>query len=98
MKYTLLAGKTFDKSLHKLPLDVIKHIDDLVFQLEDNPKEGEQLKGEFRHLWSLHTKLNNVQYRIIYSVNVVKREVILHYAGSRENFYKEVKRLRLKVA
>lgn len=97
MKYVLLVGNSFDKSLRKLSSDVAEHIENVVFQLEDNPRAGEQLKGEFRHLWSLHTKLDNVQYRVIYSLDTIKREVMLHYASSRENFYKEVKRLRLKV-
>ena len=96
MNYTLYADTSFSRSLKKLSPQTIEHIQTVVLHLQTRPRLGEQLKGKFRFLWSLHTKLNNTDYRIVYTINDRKREIMVHYVATRENFYEEIKRLQLK--
>jgi mRNA-degrading endonuclease RelE of RelBE toxin-antitoxin system len=96
MKYTLYAENSFQRSLKKLPSQVIRHIRELVLQLAEDPRLGEPLRGEFRALWSLHTTCNGTSYRVVYSINDRAKEIVVHYVASRENFYAEVRRLQPK--
>ncbi|MFC1961121.1 type II toxin-antitoxin system RelE/ParE family toxin [Chloroflexota bacterium] len=98
MKYRLLATRTFDKGAKRLSKDARTTIETEVFVLASDPRRGEALRHELKGLRSFHLKFNNTHYRIIYSINETTREVELRWVGSRENLYKEVRRLNLKVA
>ncbi|MFC1960016.1 type II toxin-antitoxin system RelE/ParE family toxin [Chloroflexota bacterium] len=98
MKYKLLATRSYDRGAKRLSKDARKTIETEVFVLASDPRQGEALRHELKGLWSLHLKFNNTHYRVIYSINEVAHEVDLRWVGSRENLYKEVRRLKLKVA
>ena len=98
MKYTILATRTYDKSLKNVSSKARKHIEETIFVLETNPKAGEALRKELKGFWSLHTKFENTHYRVIYSIEDKAKTVTLRYASSRENIYKQVRRLKLKAA
>jgi len=98
MRYELLTTGTFERAYKKIPSHIAKEIKKQVFLLEDNPRLGEQLKGKFRFLWSLHIKLVNTEYRVVYTVKDREQVIELHYVASRENFYKEVQRLQLQAS
>ncbi len=97
MKYALQTVRSFDKSFQKLSSVAQTHIQNLVFQLEDNPRLGKPLKGYQNFLWSLHTRVSKTDYRIVYTIDEKAQAVVLFYVASRENFYTEVKRLKLKI-
>lgn len=40
--------------------------------------------------------MKNSDYRIVYEVIPEKLDIVIHYLATRENFYKELTRLRLK--
>jgi mRNA-degrading endonuclease RelE of RelBE toxin-antitoxin system len=96
MPYQLFITSAGQRSLRKLPSDVHKHLFDELQQLKTHPVQGEQLKGKYRFLRSLHTRFNNIEYRAIYQLIEKKREVIILYVATRENFYRNVEKLRLK--
>jgi addiction module RelE/StbE family toxin len=98
MPYEIQALRSFDRSLKKLSQDARQHIETAVFDLEHEPRKGEPLRQSLRGFWSLHTRFKNSDYRVLYKVRDENRVVSLYYVASRENFYKQVERLRLKAA
>lgn len=72
------------------------HIVETALTLRDNPLLGEKLTGEFRRFRSLHTKFQNVHYRIGYEVNDERHEVVVRAVDVRENFYKRLTEMKLK--
>lgn len=67
-----------------------------ILKMTDNPYLGEQLKGQFRVFRSLHIKLTNVHYRVIYEVAEAQQKIYVHVVGKRENFYDRLERMKLK--
>jgi len=61
--------------------------------LRENPFAGEKLSGSLHFLYSLHFSSGGVQYRSVYTIKEREKQIIIHYVGSRENFYEKVKRL-----
>ena len=98
MPYTVLVTATAEKQLKKLPADVKKTLIQETLQLREFPLKGEQLTGELRRFRSLHVKLNNVHYRIVYEVSEGKSEITIRAVGIRENFYQRRKEMKLKPA
>lgn len=98
MPYELRVTTSFERAFKKLPKQVQHYIRANVFVLEDQPFLGEVLKGELHFLRSFHLKLNNTHYRVVYLVDEKLHAIDLHYVGTRENFYAEVRRLGLKKA
>lgn len=94
--YSLLITPTGQRSLKKLPKSLQKILLELSLSLKDNPLAGEKLKGSLTFLRSLHTRIKNTDYRIAYEIIETKSELVIHYLASRENFYKQLERLRLK--
>lgn len=94
MKYELQVTPSFERSFKKLPSSVRTFVKQQVFGLEVNPLLGKPLKNQFRLFRSLHLKLNNISYRVVYTVNDSKQVIDLHYVATRENFYSELRRLR----
>jgi mRNA-degrading endonuclease RelE of RelBE toxin-antitoxin system len=98
MRYKLTTVRSFERVFKKLPPAVQTHVRGKAFTLEDNPRCGSRLTGVFRGLWSLHTRFQDTDYRVLYEIDDRQCEVTLLYTSSRENFYREIGRLRLKAA
>ena len=94
--YTLLISPTGRRSLKKLPKHIHQPLLEKTQSLQSDPLQGEKLKGELHFLRSLHTRMKNSDYRIVYEIIPEKLDIIIHYLATRENFYKELTRLRLK--
>lgn len=58
---------------------------------------GERLRGKYKRLRSLHFVFQRVDYRIIYFVDKKKNTVLVLWASTRENLYKELDRLKLRL-
>ena len=70
-----------------------------VFVLEEfpmiakaNPFIGQQLSGSLSWLRSFHFAVEGKPYRIAYSVNQKREEIIIHYAGYRGGFYERLRK------
>lgn len=61
-------------------------------EIIENPKVGYQLKGDLKEFRSLDFKFRQVELRICYAYYEEDNHVTFLYAGTRENFYDEVKR------
>lgn len=81
------------RSLKKLPSKVRKDLVDVADILKTNPYAGEKLSGSLHFLYSLHFKSSNVEYRVAYTIHHVEKNVVIHFADVRENFYKKLRRL-----
>ena len=95
-RYAVVAVPTGLKSFKKLPESVREYLKQELQNLEEDPwSVGKKLKGVFSLYYSLHAKYKGVEYRIIYRVYPQNNEVVVFYAASRENLYKELERLKL---
>ncbi len=96
MGYELFAIPACQRVLKKLPQEVQYHLFEKFQHLRGDPYSSPQLQGKMCFLRSIHTRYKNVDYRAVYEVDEKNRRIILWYAASRENFYKELRRLPLK--
>ncbi len=96
MQYDLLMSARVEKEFRKFPPPVRTALVTETLKLSDNPYLGEQLKGQFRVFRSLHIKLTNVHYRVIYEVAEAQQKIYVHAVGKRENFYVRLERMKLK--
>jgi mRNA-degrading endonuclease RelE of RelBE toxin-antitoxin system len=95
-RFTVYLVPTGTKSFKKLPDAVKTHLKQELQTLEVNPMQaGEKLKGKYSQFYSFHAKFKGVEYRVIYRAYPVQKEVIIVYAASRENLYRDLERLRL---
>ncbi len=81
------------RSLKTLPLTVRVALVEATLPLERNPYAGSKLTGALHFLYSFHCKISNVEYRVCYTIDNVKKLIIIHFAHTRENFYEKVRRL-----
>lgn len=98
MKYELRATKRFDRTARRLSPEAFEHVLGVIYQLETQPRLGEPLKGEFKGWWALHVVFQGTQYRVVYTIRTEQQAIDLHYAGTREKFYQQLRRAKLKVA
>lgn len=96
MAHVIYTTPSGHKSLKKLPQNIKKPILKIISQLSDQPRLGNQLEGELKFLYCLHYKHGRVYYRIAYEIYEQNNEIAIHYAGTRENFYQKLRRLKLK--
>ncbi len=84
-KYNVVLSKSAEKSLTKLPIDIISKIIPVVKKLEDNPRPSgcKKLKG-FTDLWRV--RIGN--YRVIYSIDDFILLVDIREIGHRKEIYK----------
>lgn len=61
-------------------------------EIIENPQFGYLLKGDLNEFRSLDFKFRQVELRICYAYFEGEDHVTFVYAGTRENFYDEVKR------
>lgn len=81
------------RSLKRLPCNIKQDIIDATKILESNPYVGGKLSGSLSFLYSFHFKSDNVNYRVAYTIKHKEKQIIIHFAGVRENFYKKLRRI-----
>lgn len=91
--YQRVITPSAKRSLKKLPHEARERIINATEILEHNPYAGEKLSGVLYFLYSFHFKFRNVEYRVIYTIEEEKKQIIIHFAHTRENFYLKVRRL-----
>ncbi len=93
MVYQIRVAPSALRSIKKLNPTVKKKLQIAITSLAKNPESGEKLRKEFKGLVSLHLKITNTEYRVVYTVDYKNQTIVILYAATRENFYKELKRL-----
>jgi mRNA-degrading endonuclease RelE of RelBE toxin-antitoxin system len=91
--YRRVITSSAKRSLKRLPLNVREDLLTESKILETKPLDGDKLSGPLYFLYSFHFKSNNVNYRVAYTIDHGKHEVVMHFAGTRENFYRKLRRL-----
>lgn len=83
--YKILIKRSAEKELRKIPSSELSRVMQKIGALADNPRPtGVQiLKGEDRYL-----RLRQGDYRIIYEVDDIKREITVMKVGHRREVYR----------
>jgi mRNA-degrading endonuclease RelE of RelBE toxin-antitoxin system len=93
MKYDVYLSPRAKKQYKRFDAYIRHNIRTELLELEEDPSEkGSLLQGfrlGLRYIKIFHT---GVQYRAVYDVAKDKKEVLVIFIGSRENFYKELRR------
>ena len=94
MKYDVYLSPRAKKQYKKLDVHIRHKINAKLLELEDDPSEkGSSLQGVSSGLHKIKIFHAGVQYRAVYDIAKNKKEVLVIFIGSRENFYKELRRL-----
>ncbi len=81
------------KALRRLPKSVLDLLwNTYLIILRSNPFAGEKLRGELKDFYKLEFTQAGVSYRVAYQVFLKERIILIIYLGTRENFYRELKR------
>lgn len=89
----LPAAKRYFKAIRKNKrlLAIFK---ETIVALQHNPYKGKENKGDLQGIYSIDIYHHRVNYELAYKIDINDEERILLIilAGTRENFYKELKR------
>jgi len=93
MKYEIFLAPKAKKQYESLDPHIREEITTLLSELEDEPYQiGNPLKGLNTELRYIKLSHGGVQYRAVYDIDKKGKEVLIVFLGSRENFYKELRR------
>ena len=89
--YTSSAKKYFKKLKDKALKKAFKEI---VMSIRNNPDIGQAKTGDLSGLYSVDIYYNKTNYELAYRISKLEdgEFVVIVMAGTRENFYKELKR------
>lgn len=96
MVYTLNIDNPAKRVFKRLPREIRQALLAKARILTDNPRAGEQLKGKYHFLWSLHCAIHGTAYRIIYQVFPAAETIFIRLAGPRENIYRKLDEMKIK--
>ena len=93
MKYTLYLSARAKKQFKRFDAHIRNKLKTELLELEEDPFEkGNIIQGISHGLCYVKIFYAGVQYRAVYDVAKNEREVLIIFVGSRENFYKELRR------
>ena len=91
--YSIIYRPSVKKDLKRLDRPVLLVLYDTHLPLlKENPFIGERLKGKYRLYYRYKFTHQGVGYRMVYDIKTKELVIILILVGTRENFYKELKR------
>ena len=96
MGYELLTTTSARRSLKRLPRQIRQHIIQVAQKIGIDPFQAKQLDRPWTFLRSWHTVYRRTHYRLVYEVDKRHQRVFIHFVGTRERFYKQLMRLKLK--
>ncbi len=88
--YTPIAEKYFKKLKDKSLKNAYK---EAIINIRENPNVGDVKTGDLKGLYSLDIYHNRINYELAYRISKLDNGdmVVIIMAGTRENFYKELK-------
>lgn len=95
MGLAILVTQTFNRTVKKLHARDKKAVDKAVSEIAEDPKVGEEKKGDLAGVFVYKFKVNKQEVLLAYTLRPDKskpKEVVLLSLGSHENFYSELKR------
>jgi len=91
VSYSKAAEKYLKKIKDKHLLSAFKGVID---KLKINPYIGNQKVGDLRGIYGYDVKYNGINYELAYRIYEENNQfVVIILAGTRENFYEELKRM-----
>lgn len=93
MRYEVYLTRRAEKQYERLDNHIRRKIKTELLELEDEPYgKGFSLLGLGDGLRYIKTSHAGVQYRAVYDISEDKKEVLVIFIGSRENFYRELRK------
>ena len=92
MSYRVFLSSKAGKQYKKLDPHIRDTIKSNLDGLKQHPHKAYTLSGKYAGLRYLKIIHKGVNYRIVYDVFDEKKEVLIIFLGTRENFYKELRR------
>ena len=93
MSYSVFLSNKASKQYISLDCHIQKKIKLILSELKEEPHKGFPLAGEkYTGLRYIKIKHKSVEYRTVYDISDEKKEVLIIFLGTRENFYKELRR------
>jgi mRNA-degrading endonuclease RelE of RelBE toxin-antitoxin system len=93
MKYDLYLSSRAKKQFKRFDAHIRNKLKTELLELEEDASEkGNLIQGVTHGLRYIKIFHAGVQYRAVYDVAKNEREVLVFFVGSRENFYKELRR------
>jgi len=92
MSYRIEFEKRATQQLGKLDPPICKKVMKRIRSLVEDPRRYPLLSGGLSGLRKISVRTPGGEYRIVYIVDEELKAVNIIFAGSRENFYKELQR------
>ena len=92
MSYNVFLSNKAGKQYKKLDSHIRDKIKSNLDGLRKHPHKAFTLSGKYAGLRYLKIVHKGVMYRIVYDISEKSKEVLIIFLGTRENFYKELKR------
>lgn len=87
----VLQTRTFANNKKKLPKNQIKELDVAVRVILENPKIGEQKKGDLQSVYVYKCKITKKLFLVAYQFDETTLTLLM--VGSHENFYRDLKKI-----
>lgn len=85
------AAERFFKKIKEKPLK--EAYKKALIEISKNPYNGDPKRGDLSGIYGFDVRYNGINYEIAYTISEVDgKKVIILLAGTRENFYEELKR------
>lgn len=92
--YEILFSSAAERFFKKIKETALKETYKIaLLKLSANPYLGQPKRGDLNGIYGFNVKYKNINYEIAYTINEVNgKKIIILLAGTRENFYEELKR------
>ena len=92
MSYNIFLSSKAEKQYKSLDPHIGSKIKHKLNTLKQNPDKGFNLTGKYTGLKYVKITYKGIGYRVVYDVSDKNKEVLVVFLGTRENFYKELRR------
>lgn len=92
MTWTVRQTRRFARVYKKLHLNLLQAVDQAVAEIAEDPDRGERKRGDLAELWVYRFRCQEQVYLLGYTRDDGIQLIYLEALGSRENFYRDLKR------
>jgi mRNA interferase RelE/StbE len=93
--YEIRFTSSSEKFLKKLKeKDLILAYKKAISSLKENPHIGQLKKGDLSGVYGIDVYYKGINYELAYLISEENKTVVILLAGTRENFYNQLKRLK----
>ena len=92
MSYQVSLSKKATKQYKNFDRHIQDKIKSYLKQLEETPNKDFTLSGKYADLRYIKLTHKGVNYRVVYDISEDDQLILVMFLGTRENFYKELRR------